>query len=223
MSMPETGLILGDDGRPYCYWRTEQPEYQRYHDLEWGRPLTDDRLLFEKICLEGFQSGLAWITILRKREHFRAAFDGFDFRRVAAYDDADVVRLLSNPGIVRNRAKILSTINNARRACQLVDEAGSLSDWLWQFAPNVDQLSREVTLEQWRSNTTSEASHQLSDALKQRGWSFVGPTTMYAMMQAVGMINDHLSGCVCRTEVELAKALAKSLVNETTSPAASSS
>ena len=205
MSTLDAGLSLAEDGRTYCYWRTEQPEYQHYHDHEWGRPVNDDRLLFEKICLEGFQSGLAWITILRKREHFRAAFDGFDFRRVAHYGDAEVARLLANPGIVRNRAKILSAINNAKQACALVDETGSLSDWLWQFAPGFDERSRVVTLEHWRSNTSSAASQQLSAALKRRGWSFVGPTTMHAMMQAVGMINDHLSGCACRDEVERAR------------------
>lgn len=214
MSLLKAGLYLADDGRSYCYWRAEQPEYQRYHDHEWGRPVTDDRLLFERICLEGFQSGLAWITILRKREHFRAAFDGFDFRRVASYDTADVARLLNNPGIVRNRAKILSAINNAKQACKLVDEMGSLSDWLWQFAPGMDERPQVVTLEHWRANTTSLASHRLSAALKQRGWSFVGPTTMHALMQAVGMINDHLSGCVCRNEVELTFSV-------TASPAAS--
>jgi DNA-3-methyladenine glycosylase I len=191
--------LLADDGMSYCAWRSAMPHY---HDHEWGRPVIDDIKLFEKICLEGFQAGLSWNTILRKREAFRVAFDGFDFRRVASYDDADVARLLGDTGIVRNRAKIVSTINNARRACELVDECGSLAAWLWQFEAPACVRPQRVTLDYLQSNTSSSESIRLSRALKQRGWSFVGPTTMYALMQATGMVNDHLSGCCCRALVE---------------------
>lgn len=194
-----TGLLFANDGMAYCAWRSAMPHY---HDHEWGRPVIDDIKLFEKICLEGFQAGLSWSTILRKREAFRTAFDGFDFRRVAGYDDADVARLLGDAGIVRNRAKIVSTINNARRACALVEECGSLAAWLWQFEPAPQTRPSQVTLADLQANTTSAASVKLSRALKQRGWSFVGPTTMYALMQATGMINDHLTGCHCRDMIE---------------------
>jgi len=203
MSSSETpGLIIAADGRAHCFWRAQAEQYQNYHDHEWGRPVTDDIRLFEKICLEGFQSGLSWITILRKREQFRTAFDNFDFRRIAGYGEDDVTRLLANAGIVRNRAKIVSTINNAKRACELIEETGSLADWLWQFAPAPGERPECVTLADWRANTSSAASISLSKALKKRGWSYVGPTTMYAFMQAMGLINDHLSGCVCRDEIE---------------------
>jgi len=197
------GLVLDEAGHARCAWRDASPEYPHYHDHEWGRPVIDDVLLFEKICLEGFQAGMAWITILRKREHFRAAFDGFDFRRVALYTEQDVERLMGNAGIVRNRSKIVSTINNAKRACELVDETGSLGRWLWEFAPADDERPAVVDLEYWSANPTSPASIRLSKALKKRGWTFVGPTTIYAFMQAMGLVNDHLSGCVCREEIEV--------------------
>jgi DNA-3-methyladenine glycosylase I len=193
------GLMLADDGSIVCAWRAAMPDY---HDHEWGRPVTDDIRLFEKICLEGFQAGLAWITILRKRAQFRIAFDDFDFHRIARYDDADVARLLVDPGIVRNRAKIVSVINNARRACELVEQTGSLADWLWQFEPAPGTRPPHITLDYLQATTSSAASVALSRALKQRGWSFVGPTTMYAFMQAMGLVNDHLSGCCCRAPVE---------------------
>jgi DNA-3-methyladenine glycosylase I len=173
-----------------------------YHGGEWGRPVGDDVRLFEKICLEGFQSGLAWITILRKRENFRAAFDGFDFHRVARYGEADIERLLGDAGIIRNRAKIVSTINNARRAIELIGETGSLAAWFWQFEPAAKDRPKILTLDYWQANPTSEASVALSKALKKRGWTFVGPTTVYAFMQAMGLVNDHLTGCTCRTIVE---------------------
>jgi len=195
------GLSIADDGRLYCSWRSELPQYQDYHDHEWGRPVHDDIRLFEKICLEGFQSGLAWITILRKREAFRLAFDGFNFRKIACYDDNDVNRLLGNAAIVRNRAKINATINNARRACELLEQTDSLATWLWQFAPAPGERPALVTLDDWRTSTTSAASIRLSHALKQRGWRFVGPTTMHAFMQAMGLINDHLVGCACHSEI----------------------
>jgi DNA-3-methyladenine glycosylase I len=145
---------------------------------------------------------MAWITILRKREQFRAAFEGFDFIRVAQYGEADIARLMQDPGIVRNRAKIVSTINNARRACELVDETGSLARWLWAFEPGEEERPAVVDMAYWTGNPTSPASVRLSKALKKRGWTFVGPTTMYALMQAMGMVNDHLEGCACRERIE---------------------
>lgn len=195
----DKGLIVDVQGHAHCFWRDTMPEY---HDHEWGRPVGDDVRLFEKICLEGFQSGMAWITILHKRENFRTAFDDFHFRKVATYGEADVERLLGDAGIVRNRAKIVSTINNARRACELVDETGSLAAWLWRFEPRADDRPAVVDLDYWNANTTSHASVELSKALKKRGWTFVGPTTIYAFMQAMGLVNDHLTGCACRAIIE---------------------
>ncbi|PUB47771.1 DNA-3-methyladenine glycosylase I [Pseudomonas marginalis] len=200
--MDKSGLTTDEAGLTHCTWRTTAPEYPRYHDHEWGVPVADDVQLYEKICLEGFQAGMAWITILRKREPFRAAFDGFDFRRVAQYGEADIARLMQDPGIVRNRAKIVSTINNARRACELVAETGSLAQWLWAFEPGPEERPAVVDLAYWTGNPISPASVRLSKALKKRGWTFVGPTTMYALMQAMGMVNDHLDGCVCRPKIE---------------------
>jgi len=200
------GLMIDESGSTRCLWRSSAPEYVHYHDSEWGRPVSDDVLLYEKICLEGFQAGMAWITILRKREHFRAAFAGFDIETVAAYTDADVTRLMANPGIVRNRSKILSTINNARRARALIDETGSLAAWLWSFEPTDDERPIEVDLGYWTANPMSAASIRLSKALKKRGWTFVGPTTVYAFMQAMGLVNDHLTGCRCREEIERLRA-----------------
>ncbi|MFN3357515.1 MAG: DNA-3-methyladenine glycosylase I [Pseudomonas sp.] len=200
--MDASGLITDPAGRTHCAWRTSAAEYPYYHDHEWGVPVADDIQLYEKICLEGFQAGMAWITILRKREHFRQAFDGFDFRRVAQYGEADIERLMQDPGIVRNRAKIVSAINNARRACELVDETGSLARWLWTFEPGPQERPAVVDLAYWSGNPTSPASVRLSKALKKRGWTFVGPTTMYALMQAMGMVNDHLEGCLCRQRIE---------------------
>ncbi|MFD4837469.1 DNA-3-methyladenine glycosylase I [Achromobacter sp. NPDC058515] len=203
MAEPDPGLILDDRGVPRCFWQPSMPDY---HDHEWGRPVADDRRLYEKICLEGFQAGMAWITILRKREAFRAAFDDFDFERVARYTDQDVDRLMANAGIVRNRSKILSAINNARRAQALAEETGSLSGWLWKHEPPAHERPGTVDRDYWDSNPTSTASVELSRALKRRGWTFVGPTTIYAFMQAVGMVNDHMSGCVCRQDIEAARA-----------------
>ncbi|PRA32938.1 DNA-3-methyladenine glycosylase I [Pseudomonas poae] len=200
--MDKPGLTTDATGLTYCTWRTAAPEYPRYHDHEWGVPVADDIQLYEKICLEGFQAGMAWITILRKREQFRAAFEGFDFRQVAQYGEADIARLMQDVGIVRNRAKIVSTINNARRACELVDETGSLARWLWAFEPEEAERPAVVDMAYWTGNPTSPASVRLSKALKKRGWTYVGPTTMYALMQAMGMVNDHLEGCVCRGHIE---------------------
>jgi DNA-3-methyladenine glycosylase I len=196
------GIITGPDGVDRCFWHGNLPDYIHYHDHEWGRPVADDRRLFEKICLEGFQSGLSWLTILRKRENFREAFAGFDFERVAAFTEADVERLLGNAGIVRHRGKIVSTINNARRARELVDEAGSLAAWFWKFEPAPEERPAVVDLAHLRANPTTAVSTRISKELKKRGWSFVGPTTVYAFMQAMGMVNDHIEGCACRAGVE---------------------
>jgi DNA-3-methyladenine glycosylase I len=181
------------------------PDYLHYHDHEWGRPVDDDRRLFEKICLEGFQSGLSWLTILRKRENFRKAFAGFDIDRVAAFTDADVERLVGDAGIIRHRGKIVSTVNNARRARELIKEAGSLAAFFWRFEPGADERPAVVDLKHLRANPTTAVSVRLSKDLKKRGWSFVGPTTVYAFMQAMGLVNDHLEGCTCRAEVEAAR------------------
>lgn len=198
----KTGLIMGADGAQRCFWRGNDELYGRYHDEEWGRPVADDRRLFEKICLEGFQSGLSWLTILRKRENFRAAFDNFDFERIASYTEQDVERLLGNAGIVRHRGKIESVINNARRARELVLEAGSLAAWFWSFEPGADERPARVDYPTLVANPTTKTSTLISKELKKRGWTFVGPTTVYAFMQAMGMVNDHIEGCVCRRVVE---------------------
>jgi DNA-3-methyladenine glycosylase I len=201
MTASET-IITGEDGRHRCFWGAGSPDYIVYHDGEWGRPVTDDFRLFEKICLEGFQSGLSWLTILRKRENFRAAFAGFDYRRVAAFGDADVARLLADAGIVRHRGKIESTINNARRAIELVAEEGSLARFVWRFEPDPKTRPQRFDRATLSAMAKTPESTALSKALKKRGWTFVGPTTMYAFMQGVGIVNDHLDGCFCRAEVE---------------------
>ena len=201
----ETGLIAGPDGAMRCFWHGNLPDYLHYHDHEWGRPVDDDRRLFEKICLEGFQSGLSWLTILRKRDNFREAFAGFDIDRVAAFTDADVERLVGDAGIIRHRGKIVSTVNNARRARELIKEAGSLAAFFWRFEPGADERPLVVDLKHLRANPTTAVSVRLSKDLKKRGWSFVGPTTVYAFMQAMGLVNDHLEGCTCRAEVEAAR------------------
>jgi DNA-3-methyladenine glycosylase I len=193
---------LPPDGLPRCPWAGDDALYRHYHDREWGRPVTSDIRLFEKICLEGFQSGLSWLTILRKRENFREAFAGFDFDKVAAFTDEDVERLVGNAGIIRHRGKIVSTINNAKRAREMVDEFGSLAAWFWKFEPGKDERPVIVDLTHLRANPTTAVSVRISKELKKRGWSFVGPTTVYAFMQAMGLVNDHLEGCVCRKEVE---------------------
>jgi DNA-3-methyladenine glycosylase I len=197
-----TGLVEGVDGKTRCAWHGNLPDYLTYHDREWGRPVADDIRLFEKICLEGFQSGLSWLTILRKRENFRAAFAGFDFDKVAKFTEADVERLLQDAGIIRHRGKIVSTINNARRAQEMVAEAGSLAAWFWQFEPGPKDRPTKVDLAHLRANPTTAVSVRISKELKNRGWSFVGPTTVYAFMQAMGLVNDHIEGCYCRAEIE---------------------
>ena len=188
--------IIAADGQPRCKWSAAAPEFLDYHDLEWGYPVMDDIRLFEKVCLESFQSGLSWRTILVKRENFRQAFSGFDFNKVAEFTETDVERLMKNAGIVRNRGKIQAVINNAGRARALVDEAGSLAHYFWQFETDKKSLAAP------QSVSTSPESIALSKDLKKRGWKFVGPTTAYAFMQAMGLINDHVHGCVIREKVE---------------------
>ncbi|MGK9052376.1 DNA-3-methyladenine glycosylase I [Neorhizobium petrolearium] len=200
--MEKTGIIIGEDGRGRCFWHGGLEDYRRYHDEEWGRPVTDDFRLFEKICLEGFQSGLSWLTILRKRENFRTAFAGFDFEKVARFGEEDIARLLADAGIIRHRGKIVSTINNAARAIELRDEFGSLAKFFWGFEPGPHERPELMDLETLRANPTTPVSVRLSKTLKKRGWTFVGPTTVYAFMQAMGLVNDHLDGCFCRREVE---------------------
>lgn len=185
-----------------CWWCLSADDYRAYHDEEWGRPVGDDRRLFEKICLEGFQAGLSWLTILRKREHFRAAFAQFDFAKVARFDDRDVERLLLDAGIVRHRRKIESAINNAQRALELADEHGSLTAFFWQFLPDPSERPRDFSRESLATLAATPTSTRLSKALKKRGWSFVGPTTAYAFMQAMGLVNDHVEGCPWREQVE---------------------
>ena len=192
-------MDVSPDGRLRCFWCGDDPLYVRYHDDEWGRPVRDEVRLFEKLCLEGFQAGLSWITILRKRDAFRAAFAGFDWARVARFDDRDVARLLVDAGIVRHRGKIESTINNARRLAELHAAGGTLAELVWRYAPAPASPSEPVTWEALRARATTPESTALSKELKRRGWSFVGPTTVYAFMQAMGLVNDHLDGCAFRT------------------------
>jgi len=204
--MPASGILLGADGVPRCGWAGKDPLYARYHDREWGLPVRNDRRLFEKICLEGFQAGLAWITILRKREHFRAAFRNFEIDAVARMGPRDVERLLGDPGIVRHRGKIESTLHNARCAREIVRDCGSLAAFVWQFEPDAAARPRRVTHRAVARLASTPASAALSRALKQRGFTFVGPTTSYAFMQAMGMVDDHLEGCAIRPRAEAARA-----------------
>ena len=199
---PDDGLERGEDGRTRCVLPTDDPRYVRYHDEEWGRPVVDDTRLYEKVCLEGFQSGLSWSTILYRREAFREAFAGFDIETVADYDSRSVERLMSDDRIVRNRRKIEATIHNARRARELRDETGSLAAFFWSFEPDGDERPDVVTREWTKANPTTPSSTRLACALRSSGWKFVGPTTMYALMQALGLVNDHVEGCAVRAAVE---------------------
>ncbi|MDZ4864663.1 MAG: DNA-3-methyladenine glycosylase I [Gemmatimonadota bacterium] len=194
---------------PRCWWAGPSEEYLRYHDTEWGIPVTNDQRLFEKICLEGFQAGLSWLTILRKRENFRRAFLDFDHEQVARFTSKSVDRLLTDPGIVRHRGKIEAVINNAQRARELVREHGSLGAYLWRFEPQPESRPAELTEEWLRRSSTSPESIALSKDLKFRGWKFVGPTTMYAFMQAMGLVNDHVVGCSARPQAVAARAKLK--------------
>jgi DNA-3-methyladenine glycosylase I len=189
-----------------CAWCGDDPLYVDYHDREWGFPVADDRRLFEKICLEGFQSGLSWRTILGKREAFRAGFAGFDIERVARFTARDVTRLLKDAGIVRHRGKIESTINNAKRARETAEEFGSLAAYFWQFEPKPASRPRKLTREVLAAMTTSAEAVALSKDLKKRGWTFVGPTTVYAFMQAMGLVNDHIHECSVRKTTARARA-----------------
>ena len=189
----------GPDGKPRCSWCGAAPEFLHYHDTEWGFPVEDDVRLFEKLCLEAFQSGLSWRTILVKRDNFRAAFHGFDFNRIARYTARDVDRLLSDAGIVRHRGKIEAVINNARQMNELVRQEGSLAAYTWRYEPNPKELPAPQTA------STSPQSVAMSKDLKKRGWKFVGPTTVYAFMQAMGLVNDHVEACVVRARVEKAR------------------
>ncbi len=191
--------IKGPDGKLRCKWCEAAPEFFDYHDTEWGFPVGDDYHLFEKICLEGFQSGLSWRTILNKRENFRSAFHNFDFDKVARFTQRDINRLLKDKGIVRHRGKIEATINNAKRAKEMIKQEGSLAAYFWRYEPDEKQLAKPQSL------TTSAESIAMSKDLKKRGWKFVGPTTAYAFIQAMGLINDHVKGCVIREKVERAR------------------
>ena len=195
--------ISGPDGKPRCGWCAAAPEFFHYHDVEWGFPVADDRRLFEKLSLEGFQSGLSWRTILAKRENFRAAFQQFDFGRIARFTSRDVERLLGDAGIVRHRGKIEAVINNAKRAQELIAQEGSIAAYVWRYEPSAGDLVE-------RQASTSKASIALSKDLKKRGWKFVGPTTVHAFLQAMGLINDHVEGCVIRTKAKRARAEFKS-------------
>ena len=191
-------LVIGEDGVPRCWWGAEPEIYRKYHDDEWGRAVADDNRLFEKICLEGFQAGLSWLTILRKRESFRAGFAGFDPATVSGFGEEDVERLLADAGIVRHQGKIRSTINNGARALELIQQRGSLSNYFWSWAGPEEPPPTEI-------QAVTEVSTALSKDLKKRGWSFVGPTTVYAFMQAMGLVNDHLDGCHVREECARAR------------------
>ena len=188
-----------------CSWPGTDDLYIRYHDEEWGRPVDDDRRLFEKICLEGFQSGLSWITILRKRDNFRRAFNDFDPQAVARFTGRDVQRLLKDAGIIRHRGKIESTINNAKRALELIDEQGSLAAYFWSWEPVPSSRPRKLTRAHLIKMSTTPQSVALSKDLKRRGWTFVGPTTCYAFMQAMGLVNDHVDSCDVRAQIEAAR------------------
>jgi DNA-3-methyladenine glycosylase I len=192
----DAGVELGPDGKPRCRWAVSAPEYVGYHDLEWGKPLHGERELFERLTLEAFQSGLSWLTILRKRENFRTAFDGFEVEKVAAYGDADLDRLLADTGIVRNRKKIEAAITNAKATRELHAAGTTLDELIWDFAP--DQDSRPAPRTMADLEPTTPESKALAKELKKRGFVFVGPTTVYAAMQAAGVVNDHLEGCAFR-------------------------
>ncbi len=194
------GVSIGPDGVARCWWGDSDELYRSYHDTEWGRPVSDDRRLFEKLSLEGFMSGLSWLTILRKRENFRAAFHRFDPSAVARFTTRDVARLMGDEGIVRNRAKIEATINNARRLGDLVAEFGTFAAYAWSFEPKPRRKLLEQ--EELMALGTSPEAVAMSKDLRKRGWGFVGPTTVYSFMQAMGLVNDHLRGCAAGVEVE---------------------
>jgi DNA-3-methyladenine glycosylase I len=205
MTSKQRGTTVGSDGVTRCWWAGSDPLYRAYHDREWGFPVRDDRRLFEKICLEGFQSGLAWITILRKRESFRSAFRNFEIDAVARMNQRSVARLLQDAGIVRHRGKIESTLNNARRAREIIADEGSLASFVWGYEPDANSRPRRVSRKTLERMTTSTESVALARDLKARGWTFVGPTTSYAFMQAMGLVNDHVEGCAVRERASAAR------------------
>jgi DNA-3-methyladenine glycosylase I len=196
-------VVVGADGMARCWWSADDALYRTYHDTEWARPVDDDVRLFEKLTLEGFQAGLSWLTILRKRENFRQAFKSFDIETVARFNSRSVQRLLSNGGIVRNRAKIEATINNARRCLEVIQEFGSFAAYVWRFEPEPSTRPRRLDWNSLMQVTTSDEAIAMSKDLRRRGWAFVGPTTAYAFMEAMGLVNDHVTVCDVRDEVEL--------------------
>jgi len=196
---------VGEDGIARCAWADSAPEYRAYHDTEWGFPVADDRRLFEKLSLEGFQAGLSWLTILRKREAFREDFARFDFTTVAEFGPDDVDRLLGDARIVRHRGKIEAVVGNAQRAVELVAQEGSLARFVWSFEPEQRSQERSAELHHGDVPATTDESHALAREFKRRGWRFVGPTTIYAFMQAMGLVNDHLSGCHARAAAQAAR------------------
>ena len=198
----DDGLLTDTFEITRCAWCGEDTEYQRYHDTEWGVPIVNDQILFQKICLEGFQAGLSWLTVLRKRDNFMKEFDKFDFKKVSQYGDKDISRCLVNPGIIRHRGKIKSTINNAKKAIELVNEFGSLASFFWSFEPSIKNRPEKLTYAVASQITMSTESIALSKALKKRGWTFVGPTICYSFMQAMGIVNDHVLGCSRRDDIE---------------------
>jgi DNA-3-methyladenine glycosylase I len=199
----DDGLRVGEDGLARCAWADSAPEYRAYHDTEWGFPVADDVRLFEKLSLEGFQAGLSWLTILRKREAFRAGFAGFDYHRVARFTERDVERLLADAGIVRHRGKIEAVINNASRALELVESEGSIAAFVWGYEPA--PRTRRFDRAQLAANPTTPESVALAKEFKRRGWRFLGPTTVYAFMQAMGLTEDHLDGCEAKPRAHLAR------------------
>lgn len=203
---PPAGLWLDADATERCAWCQATPVYRHYHDSEWGFPVADERRLFEKICLEGFQAGLSWLTILNKRDNFRQAFANFDAEQIARFDDSDIRRLLGDAGIVRHAGKIASSINNAQRVLELRQEFGSLGAYVWQQEPAAASRPARITYDAVRAMPSSAASTALSKDLKKRGWTFVGPTTLYAFMQAMGLVNDHIEGCASRQPALAARA-----------------
>ena len=199
------GLVRGGDGLDRCWWCGRLADYQAYHDREWGRPQGQDQALFEKIVLEGFQAGLSWLTILRKRDNFRRAFADFHMETVAGFGAGDVARLAQDRGLIRHRGKIEAAVNNARKALDLAEEAGSLAAYIWRYEPDPANRPEPVTLSWVQANTQCPEATALSKDLRRRGWRFVGPTTLYAFFQSEGLVNDHLSGCHVRAEVEYAR------------------
>lgn len=201
----DQGLLMGEDGHIRCWWCGKDPFYQLYHDLEWGRPVHDDTKLYEKICLETFQSGLSWLTVLRKRENFRQAFAQFDVHKVAAFAEQDIQRLMADAGIIRNRKKIEAAIGNARAVCNMLDKGETLTYFFWSRLSPPDERPPRITYESMSVLAQTPTSQKISKELKERGFAFVGPVTVYAHMQAMGMVNDHLEGCFVRDEISAIK------------------